>query len=128
MTNSMKQLSQLTADELTIIKNAELLAFSQDDITGTPAAPFTPYDGAPSTTPPEYYSGKSYKGVHVFVINSGDSAANKTFNFANVSGLGGSGSYVLHDMWSGTDLGSFTGNYTTSVDAHDTVAFFVRPA
>lgn len=124
--NEAIQLSQLTKDELAIIKNTELLAFSQDDIVGTPATPFTPYAGAPSTTPLEYYSGKSSKGIHVFIINSGDVAANKTFNFANVDGLSGTGSYVVHDMWNGTDLGTFSGNYTTSVDAHDTVAFFVQ--
>lgn len=118
------QLSQLTSDELAIIKNTELLAFSQDDIIGVPARPFTPYDGAPATSPPEYYTGKSSKGVHVFVINIGDSPSTKTFEFAKVDGLG-SGDYLVHDMWTGKDLGTFSGNYSTSVDAHDTIAFYI---
>jgi len=120
-------LSQLTAAELAIIKNTELLAFSQDNRIGVPAKAFTPYDGAPSTSPPEYYTGKSSKGVHVFAINIGDSAATKTFDFAKVSGLG-SGRYVVHDMWTGKDLGTFSGNYSTSVDAHDTVAYYIKAA
>lgn len=110
---------------MAIIKNTELLAFSQDTTVGTPALPFTAYSGAPTTTPPEYYTGTSSKGTHVFVINTGDSTATKTFNFANVAGLG-SGSYIVHDMWSGQDLGTYSGNYSTSVAAHDTVAFYIH--
>jgi alpha-galactosidase len=121
------QLSQLTSAELAIIKNTELLAFSQDDTIGVPARPFAPYEGAPSTSPPEYYTGRSSKGVHVFVINIGDSASTKTFEFAIVDGLG-NGNYVVHDMWTGKDLGTFSGNYSTSVDAHDTIAFYITSA
>jgi alpha-galactosidase len=120
------KLSLLNSAQLTIIKNTELLAFHQDRQVGTAAVPFTPYDLAPVTTPAEYYSGKSSRGIHVFIINTSDTATSKTFNFANVPHLSGS-SYQVHDMWTSKDLGQFSGAYTTSLSAHDTAAFLITP-
>ncbi|KAH9892802.1 glycoside hydrolase [Cubamyces lactineus] len=104
-------LSQLNSTQLSIIKNAELIAFHQDPSIGGPASPFTPTPSAPSTSPPEFYAGKSSKGIHVFIVNTGSATASKTFDFANVPGLG-TGSFQVHDMWTDTDLGAFTGSYT----------------
>ena len=109
--------------------NSELLSFHQDATIGTPAKPFTPTSSSTaSASPPEYYAGTSTKGVHVFIINTGSSAATMTFDFSLVTGLSaGSGSYVVHDMWAGEDLGTFSGSYSTSVDVHDTAAFLITP-
>jgi alpha-galactosidase len=118
-------LSKLSIVQLAIIKNAELLAFHQDSTFGGPAAPFTATANAPVTSPPEYYAGTSTKGTHVFIINTGNSTANKTFSFANVPGLKG-GNYTVHDMWSGQDVpGTFSGQYSVSVAAHDTAAYLI---
>jgi alpha-galactosidase len=121
-------LSKLSSDQLAIIKNAELLAFHQDNTIGGPALPFNATANAPVTSPPEYYAGKSTKGTHVFIINIGTDTANKTFAFANVPGLG-NGTYKIHDMWTGKDEpGVFTGSYSVSVAMHDTVAFLITVA
>ncbi|KAJ8468688.1 hypothetical protein ONZ51_g9486 [Trametes cubensis] len=120
-------LSQLNSTQLSIIKNAELIAFHQDPNVGGPASPFTPTPSASSTSPPEFYAGQSSKGIHVFIVNTGSATASKTFNFANVPGLG-TGSFLVHDMWAGTDVGKFTDSYTISVEAHDTAALFISPA
>ncbi|KAG8923505.1 hypothetical protein FRC02_011096, partial [Tulasnella sp. 418] len=64
-------LSKLTAAQLAIIKNTELLAFHQDSTYGKPAFPYT------TGSPPEFYSGTSTKGAHVFVINTASSSATK---------------------------------------------------
>ncbi|KZP27698.1 glycoside hydrolase family 27 protein [Athelia psychrophila] len=121
-------LSLLSAAQIAIVTNAGLLAFHQDATYGAPAFPFTASASAPVTSPPEYYSGQSSKGIHVFIINIGDSAASKTFSFANVPSLGG-GPYTVHDMWAGADVsGTFTGSYTVTVAAHDSVAFLVKPS
>ena len=108
----------------------QLLAFHQDPVIGTPASPFTPTASAPTTSTPEYFVGRSSKGTHVFVINTADNAATKAFNFANVKGLArsGRGSFRVHDMWTGKDVGRFSGNYTFSLAAHDTASFFISPA
>ncbi|CAG7851681.1 Probable alpha-galactosidase B; AltName: Full=Melibiase B; Flags: Precursor [Serendipita indica DSM 11827] len=116
-------LSLLSTDQLNIIKNKELLAFSQDELVGAPAKPY----GTATTTPPEYYSGKSSKGVHVFIMNTSSSTSTKTITFANVPGLG-SGSYKVHDMWTGTDVGTFSGSWSTSLGSHDSGGWLITPA
>lgn len=121
------KLTNLSTDEVAVITNPEILAFSQDTTVGAPAKPFTPYTSAPTTSPPEYYSGTSSKGKHVFIINTSSSATTKTFNFANVPGLS-AGTYTIHDMWSGSDIGSATDSYSVSVAAHDTAAFLIKSA
>ncbi|KIP11591.1 glycoside hydrolase family 27 protein [Phlebiopsis gigantea 11061_1 CR5-6] len=120
-------LSLLNSTQIAIVTNAELLAFHQDSTIGAPAKVFTPTADAPTTSTPEYFAGTSSKGVHVFVINTSTTAATKTFDFSLVPGLTGS-SFVVHDMWAEKDLGTFTGSYSTSVAAHDTVAFLIMPA
>lgn len=119
------QLSKLSADQLAIIKNTELLAFHQDATIGTPAKPFTPSGTTTTTNPPEFYAGASSKGTHVFIVNTGSGTATKTFSFADVPGLSATSSYVVHDMWAGKDLGTFKGSYSASVAAHDTAALFI---
>lgn len=123
-------LSKLNSTQLAIVTNPELLAFHQDATVGAPAKPFTPTAGTPaSTNPPQYYAGASTKGTHVFMINTGNSMAIMSFTFSLVPGLtAGSGSYVVHDMWQGKDMGTFSGSFSTSVAAHDTAAFLIAPA
>lgn len=124
-------MSKLSTEQLAIIKNTELIAFHQDTTVGAPAIPFTPYSSAPVTSPREYYSGNSSKGIHVFIINTSSSAATKTFTLSNVPGLGSSGTWKVHDMWSRTDLsGTFaaSANFSISVAAHDTVAYLITEA
>ncbi|KAF8604686.1 glycoside hydrolase, partial [Ceratobasidium sp. AG-I] len=112
-------LSKLNSTQLAILKNTELLAFSQDTTIGTPAKPYKT-----GTTPPEYYAGKSVKGTHVFVMNIGSAAASKVVTFSEVTGLTCT-SCKVHDMWTGKDLGTFTTSYTVTVDTHDTIALLI---
>jgi len=116
-------LSLLSSQQLQIITNSELLAFSQDNTYGVPAKPY----GTATTNPPENYAGQSVKGIHVFIINTSSSTATKTITFANVPGLG-SGSFKVHDMWAKADVGTFSGSYSTSLAAHDTGAWLITPA
>nr|VWO96218.1 Sulfatase domain-containing protein [Ganoderma boninense] len=122
-------LSRLNSTQVDIITNPELLAFHQDATIGTPAAPFTPTAGATIPSPPEFYAGASSRprGTHVFIINTNSTAATMSFDFANVPGLG-SGSFTVHDMWTGKDLGKFTTSFSATVDTHDTAALFIKPA
>lgn len=93
--------------------------------------PFIAFPGAPTTSPPEYYAGASSKGIHVFIINTSSSTASKNFALSNVPGLGTSGNFKIHDMWSNSDLsGIFSANssFTVDVQAHDTVAYLITRA
>ncbi|TDL18476.1 glycoside hydrolase [Rickenella mellea] len=117
-------LTKLSAQSLAIVKNAEILAFHQDPNIGTPAMQFK-NSGSPTTSVPEYFAGKSSAGTHVFVINTGGSTSSRTLNFASVPGLG-SGTFTVHDMWSGKDIGKFTNSYTFSLGSHDTAALRLK--
>jgi len=111
-------LSKLSSDQVAILKNPELLAFHQDQTVAASATPYT------TGSPPEFYSGKSSKGTHVFVINTGSATANKVITFSAVPGLG-TGNFKVHDMWTGKDIGTFSGSYTVSLASHDFAAFLV---
>ncbi|KAJ8689546.1 hypothetical protein PTI98_012443 [Pleurotus ostreatus] len=122
-------LSALSSEQVGIIKNKELLAFNQDAIVGTPALPFVPYSSAPTTSPPEYYVGRSSKGVHVFVINMSSYKRTMQFSIANVPELLPAADYRIHDMWTGADhLTTYTHNSTVAATlaAHDTAAYLIN--
>jgi alpha-galactosidase len=116
----------LNSTQLAIITNTELLAFSQDDTVSAPAKPFTP-SGASMTSPPSYYAGSSAKGVHVAILNTGSSTSTMGFDFVSVPGLSGS-SFKVHDMWTGKDVGTFSGKYSVALASHDTAAYLITPA
>ncbi|KAF4607571.1 hypothetical protein EYR38_001643 [Pleurotus pulmonarius] len=123
-------LSALSSEQVNIIKNKELLAFNQDAMVGTPALPFIPYSGAAMASPPEYYAGRSSKGVHVFVINTSSYKRTMQFSIANVPDLLPAADYRIHDMWTGADqLTTYTRNSTVVVTlaAHDTAAYLIDP-
>lgn len=105
-----------------MIKNTELLAFHQDDTYGAAAKQYK------TTNPPEYFSGQSVKGMHVFVINSTGAASTRTVTFSEVSGLSAGVSYKVHNMWTKADIGTFTNSYSASVASHDTMALLITPA
>jgi alpha-galactosidase len=117
------QLAKLSSDEIKIITNAELLAFHQDGTFSKPAMPYISTTTA-ATKPPQFYSGKSIRGTHVFVVNTNDTSATFNINFADVPGLYSRKARV-HDMWTSKDLGTFLGSYNITLAAHDTAAFLV---
>ncbi|GJE97766.1 glycoside hydrolase family 27 protein [Phanerochaete sordida] len=122
-------LSKLSSTQRDVITNPELLAFHQDATIGVPAKPFQPTaDDTTTSNPPEFYAGASTKGTHVFIINTGGGTSTMTFAFSSVPGLPAGSNYVVHDMWVGKDLGTFSGKYSASVASHDTAAFLITPA
>ncbi|KAH8107756.1 glycoside hydrolase superfamily [Cristinia sonorae] len=121
---TVHQLGTLSKDQVAIITNPELLAFHQDTTIGTPATPF----GTKGTGPPEFFAGQSAKGTHVFIINTSNNTETKSFAFDDVPGLGQEASFVVHDMWSGSDAGTFNESFSVDVAPHDTVAFLITAA
>jgi alpha-galactosidase len=117
------QITKLSSEEIKIITNAELLAFHQDSAFGKPAMPYISSTTA-ATEPPQFYSGKSVRGTHVFVVNTNDTSATFNINFADVPGLH-SRNVLVHDMWTSRDLGIFSGSYNITLAAHDTAALLV---
>jgi alpha-galactosidase len=117
------QLAGLSSEEVKIITNAELIAFHQDSTIGKPAMPYISSTTV-ATKPPQFYSGKSIRGTHVFVVNTNDTSATFNIKFADVPGLRTKNIHV-HDMWTSTDLGTFSGSYDVTLAAHDTAALLV---
>jgi len=120
---TLLQLTKLSSEQIKIITNAELLAFHQDSTFGKPAMPYKPSTTA-ATEPPQFYSGKSIRGTHVFVVNTNDTSATFSINFADVPGLH-SRRVRVHDMWTSRDLGTFSRSYGITLAAHDTAALRV---
>lgn len=120
-------LATLSQDNLDILKNKYLLAFSQDDVHGRPATPYkwgvNPDWTYNSTNPAEFWSGASKDGHLVLMLNTLGSTAKKTAKWSEIPGLGCK-KYRVTDVWTGKDLGCLKG-YTTDVAAHDTAAILV---
>ena len=119
------QLAGLSPEEVKILTNVELLAFHQDTIIGKPAVPFVS-STTNATKPPQFYSGKSIKGIHVFVVNTNDTSLTFNVNFSDVPELN-SRKVRVHDMWTSTDLGTFSASYNVTLAAHDTATLLVTP-
>jgi alpha-galactosidase len=113
---------------LDILGNKELVAFNQDPVYGFSASPYKwgyradfTYD---PTNPAEYWSGSSVKGIHVFILNSQNQTLNMSATFGEIPALkaAAAATYLVHDMWTGRDVGNFTGGYSVNVKPHDTIA------
>jgi len=122
--------TQLSDDNLAILKNEKLLAFNQDSCYGGPARPYKWGTNADytfnATYPAEFWAGPSSAGTLVLMLNTHDDTQEKTADWSEVPGLGGS-SYKVTDVWSGDDLGCLQ-NYVANVTSHDTAAILVGDA
>lgn len=118
----------LSEEQIKIITNEQLLAFSQDETFGKPAKPFINAADPAVKSPPEYYAGESSQGMHVFVVNTRDHRVRKLVDLASVPGLTGL-RFDVYDMWTNDKLDVVEGReaFEIVIDAHDTAALFVAP-
>ncbi|KAI0605615.1 Alpha-galactosidase [Pyrenophora tritici-repentis] len=119
-------LSNIKPEILDILSNNELIDFNQDSVVGKAAKPYkwgvNPDFTWNQTHPAEYWSGKSSKGVHVFVLNTLNIEQTKTINFAEVPELDPKTEHTVFESWTGKERGRFTGQYEAAVAGHDTIA------
>lgn len=121
---SKSQLSTLPDTHLSILKNADLIAFNQDPVIGKPALPYKQgYNNGTYNPnyPPEYWSGATSHGWNlVLLLNSEDVAASRTAVWSEIPQLGRhSNRYRVEDVWTGKDLGCVHKEYTVQLEAHD---------
>ncbi|KAK8059243.1 hypothetical protein PG996_009173 [Apiospora saccharicola] len=129
------KLDGIRPEILAILKNEELIAFNQDPVYGTGARPYRWDRVGNETHPADYWAGSSSKGVHVFLLNTEEEEEEMEVTFSEVPGLQQVGSaidaggpYLVHDMWTGEDIGIFSDLVALRVKRHDTVAVRITTA
>ena len=123
-------LDQLSTDLVDVLKNKYLLAFSQDDVFGSPAMPYkwgaNPNWTWNSTSPAEYWSGASKNGTLVLAFNPLGTGVEKQIVWSEVPQLANGGdAFEVTDIWTGDDLGCVSNGINSTVATHDTVGFLV---
>ncbi|KAK4165593.1 family 27 putative glycoside hydrolase [Cladorrhinum sp. PSN259] len=119
-------LDTITEPILAILSNKELIEFNQDPVYGASVMPYKwgyNKDGTSDLEhPAEYWAGTSVRGIHVVMLNTRDEPAKMKAVFAEIPGLktAGDAEYLVHDMWSGKDLGRFKEGIELDVKTHDT--------
>lgn len=124
------RLEGISQPVLNILKTKELIEFNQDPVYGYSVRPFNYGASIPPSTnetahPPSHYVGTSKKGIHLFLLNSHDKERRITVKFQDVPGLRKADKnkkYLVHDMWTGKDIGVYKGSVTVKVKRHDTAA------
>lgn len=117
---------------MSLLKNHYLLAFSQDQVYGAPAAPFNwgtnPDWSWNQTFPAEYWAGHFTNGTIIAMLNTGNDTVHKTADFGEVPGLKRGVVYDLTDIWTDNSLGQHMDSYTASVASHDTKIILLQLA
>ncbi|KAK4198279.1 family 27 putative glycoside hydrolase [Triangularia verruculosa] len=114
---------------LDILSNRELIDFNQDPVYGASAMPYKWGNDRPAGTsdmehPAAFWVGTSVKGIHVFLLNTQDVAVQMRAVFAEIPPLNATASeeLLVHDMWTGEDIGTFKEYFELEVKTHDTAA------
>jgi hypothetical protein len=109
-------ITKLDSYGLSLLTNDEVIAVDQ---AGKPATPVS------QSSNQQVWKVKNADGSYtVALFNLGDSTATVT---ANWSDLGFSGSATVRDLWSHTDLGSFSGHFSASLKTHASRLLKVTP-
>lgn len=123
-------LSKASAEDVAILKNPYLLAFSQDREVGKPATPYK-WGLNPDYTfnvsfPAEYWSGESSNGTLVLIGNWLNDNVTKVANYSEIPGLRAGGTYNVVDAWADVSMGCVTDGVTANVAANDTVVYLIQ--
>jgi alpha-galactosidase len=110
-------LTHLDSGDLALLTNREVIAVDQ---AGHPARPLD------RTTQQQVWAAPNGDGSYtVALFNLTGGTATVSADWAEV---GFTGSAAVRDLWSHTDLGSFSGRYRTSLPAHGAALLRVTPA
>ncbi|KAF2086364.1 glycoside hydrolase family 27 protein [Saccharata proteae CBS 121410] len=123
-------LDGLAEENVKVLLNRYLLAFSQDRVYGKPAMPYK-WGTNPDWTfdperPAEYWAGESGNGTLVLMLNTDNSTVTRTASWAEIPGLETGGSYEVVDAWEDKSLGCVKGGYEAEIAAHDTAVILVK--
>ncbi|KAK3618546.1 hypothetical protein LTR22_026339 [Elasticomyces elasticus] len=123
-------LSKLSHANLNILLNMYLLAFNQDPVYATPAEPCKSGVNTDQTynrtNPPEFWSGDSFNGTMVAMLNTLDSTRTMRADFNEIPGLDAIGRYKMLDAWTGESAGCVKGGLDAQVESHDTAVYLIQ--
>ncbi|KAF8523840.1 glycoside hydrolase superfamily [Gautieria morchelliformis] len=119
--------SAITPDILSILKNEEIIAINQDPVVGTSISPFrwgiNPNFVSNSSFPAQYWSGQIF-----MLLNTQNQAAEMFFNLTESPWIRAGRQYSVRDLWAHTDNGTAVRNFTTTLPAHGVAALLLKDA
>ncbi|KAF8918553.1 glycoside hydrolase superfamily [Mucidula mucida] len=126
-------LSAITNETLSILKNKEILAINQDPIVGTSISPFrwglNPDWTSDSNFPAQYWSGPTQDGTVFMLLNTLNEPSTLFFNLTESPWIRAGRQYSVRDLWTHTDNGTAVRNFTApDVPAHGVVALLLKDA
>lgn len=122
-------LDRLPAEQVAILANRALLAFSQDETYGKPAMPYkwgvNPDWTFNASHPAEYWSGASERGTLVLMMNTLGEEAAREARWDEVPQLEKGKAYQVMDVWTGKNLGCVEVGVRVVLESHDTAALLI---
>ena len=109
-------LTQMDSYGLSLLTNSEVIAVDQ---AGHPAHPISQ-----ASNQQVWFANNGDGSYTVALFNLGGSSANVTANWSN---LGFSGSATVRDLWSHTNLGSFSNSFSATLNTHGSRLLKVVP-
>lgn len=107
----------ISADDLAIMTNKELIALDQDPM-GQQAEFIRETDGI------QIYAKDLANGdVALAILNLNDSERNATVDFADIPALDAATAYHFRDLREGANIGRFTGSFSVGVASHETKVY-----
>ncbi|KAK7451774.1 hypothetical protein VKT23_012453 [Stygiomarasmius scandens] len=126
-------LSIISDEMLSVLKNEEIIAINQDPVVGTAITPFR-WGFNPDWTfdpahPAQFWSGQSQNGTVFMLINVLDEAADMHFNLTESPWIRAGRQYSVRDLWTHTDNGTAIRDFTAeAVPPHGVVALLMKDA
>ncbi|KAF5371744.1 hypothetical protein D9758_003601 [Tetrapyrgos nigripes] len=126
-------LSVISEEHLSILKNTEILAINQDPVVGTAITPFrwglNPQWTFDTAHPAQYWSGESQNGTVFMLLNVLDESADMHFNLTESPWIRAGRQYSVRDLWAHTDNGTAVRTFTAkNVPPHGVVALLMTDA
>ncbi|PBK61587.1 glycoside hydrolase [Armillaria solidipes] len=124
-------LSEITNETLSILKNKEILAINQDPTVGASISPFrwgiNPDWTSNSSFPAQYWSGPTQDGTVFMLLNTLDEPSTLFFNLTESPWIRAGRQYSVQDLWTHTENGTAVRNFTAyDVPAHGVVALLLK--
>jgi hypothetical protein len=114
-----------TGDDLTRLDSYGLSLLTNDEVIAVDQAGHPAYPISQATNQQVWFANNGDGSFTVALFNLDSSSATVTASWSN---LGFSGGALVHDLWSHSDLGTFSGTFSANLPAHGSRLLKVTPA